>query len=274
MSQVTGVNPELLADFPALQAPEQGATIRLHCPERTARLDQLFARYFTARPAPTLRVRVNQALKRLLDFAFGALGVLTLWPLILGAALATLGDTGLPVFYTQTRRIQFGRKARIWKMRTLVVGADRSLSALVSIKQNGRFLNIQKDVSSYTRIGRLLERLWIVEVPQFWCVLWGAMSVVGNRPIPDYVIEALGPTPDVLARFASPQGLTGYVQIIGRDNVTDAQRTALEAHYSRIYEHGNVFIEDLRITALTVLAYLGLGRERTVEDFLNSGAGL
>jgi len=274
MSQVTGVNPDLMGDFPVAEAPAQDAAILLHCPQRTARLDRLFARHFAGRPGPSLRVRANQTLKRLLDFSFGALGVLTLWPLILGAAVATLCDTGLPVFYTQTRRIQYGRKARIWKMRTLVVGVDRSLDALVSIKQNGRFLNIQKDVSSYTRVGRLLERLWIVEVPQFWCVLWGAMAVVGNRPIPDYVIEALGPTSDALERFASPQGLTGYVQIIGRDNVTDAQRTALEAHYSRIYEHGDVFIEDLRIIVLTVMAYLGLGRERTVADFLDSGAGL
>lgn len=268
MSQTTTLDTEALATLPVHAPPAVGASLLLVNPERAARLDRLFAHYFASRQQPTLRVRVNQALKRLVDIVSATIGLLIVWPVLLVAAIATLCDTGTPVFYTQTRRVRFGRKARVHKMRTLVVGVDRKLNALVDIKTNGRFLNIQKDLSAYTRVGRVLERLWIVEMPQFWSVLRGEMSLVGNRPIPDYVIEALGPTSEVLERFASPQGLTGYVQIIGRDNVTDAERTALEARYSYVYEHGNVFLEDLRIVLLTVLAYLGWGRERTVSDFL------
>ncbi len=242
--------------------------IVLHNPELTARLDRLFAEHFRVHRHPTLRVTVNHALKRLLDIAVALVGLILLWPVLLVAGLATVLDTGWPVTYWQLRRIRFGRRARIWKMRTLVVGADRKLGALVSVKHNTRFLNIDKSASDYTRVGRWLERLWIVELPQLWSVLRGQMSLVGNRPIPDYVIDALGTTPDVLERFASPQGLTGYVQVIGRDNVTDEERIQLEYQYSRVFEEGDVFLEDLHIVMLTVLAYLGLGRPRTPADIL------
>lgn len=245
--------------------------IRLHDPVLSQQLDALFERQFATPRHAGFRVRVNHALKRGLDVVVSAAGLFLLWPVLLAAAVATLWDTGRPVFYSQVRRIRFGRRARIYKMRTLVVGADRHLHALVNIKSNGRFLNIAKSASSYTRVGRWLERLWIVELPQLWNVLKGEMSLVGNRPIPDYVIEVLGPTPEVAERFASPQGMTGYTQIVGRDAVTDEERIALESHYSRIFEEGSVFLEDLRIIAMTVLAYLGIGRRRTADDFLPAG---
>lgn len=257
--------------WPALARPAGEFRIRLHNPVVSQRLDALFERQFAEPRRVCLRVRMNHALKRGLDVAVSAAGLLLLWPVLLTAAVATLCDTGRPVFYSQMRRIRFGRRARIYKMRTLVVGADRNLHALVNIKNNGRFLNIAKSAFSYTRVGRWLERLWIVELPQLWNVLKGEMSLVGNRPIPDYVIDVLGPTPEVAERFASPQGMTGYTQIVGRDAVTDEERIALEYHYSRIFEEGNVFLEDLRIIALTVLTYLGIGRPRTVEDFLPGG---
>lgn len=252
------------------EAPADVGVIRLNDPELAARLDREFARYFAQCRTPTFRARCNQLLKRLTDVVCACVGLVLAAPLIALAALGTLADTGFPVFYAQVRRVRCGRKARIYKMRTLVTGADRRLGALVSIKQNGRYLNIAKDESSYTRVGRWLERLWIVELPQLWSVLRGEMSLVGNRPLPDYVINALGVEGDLFERFSSPQGLTGYVQIIGRDNVTDEQRLALEVLYSRVYHEGNVFLEDLRIVALTIMAYLGVGRCRTADDFLRS----
>jgi lipopolysaccharide/colanic/teichoic acid biosynthesis glycosyltransferase len=120
-------------------------------------------------------------------------------------------------------------------------------------------------------VGRWIERLWIVELPQLWNVLRGDMSLVGNRPIPDYVIAALGATPEVLERFASPQGLTGFVQVIGRDRVSDAERLALEFKYSRIFEEGDVFLTDLRIILMTLLVYVGVLGERAAADFLQPG---
>ncbi len=256
---------------PQRTSSEGDTLIALHNPALSQRLDALFDRQFRIPRRSTFRVSVNHALKRGLDIVVAGTGLLFVWPVILVAAIATLCDTGRPVFYSQVRRIRFGRRARIYKMRTLVVGADRNLDALVNIKTNGRFLNIAKSAKSYTRVGRWLERLWIVEVPQLWNVVKGEMSLVGNRPIPDYVIGVLGPTPEVAERFASPQGMTGYTQILGREEVTDEERIQLEYHYSRVFEYGNVFLEDLRIIWLTTQAYLGVGRRRTVGDFLPTG---
>lgn len=271
MSVTPLTNTTPLADAVAA-APEvaerRAPSLALHDAERSARLDHLFDLQFSIPRRPSLRVTINHALKRGLDIVVALVGLALTWPVMLIAGVATLLDTGRPVFYSQVRRIRFGRRVRVHKMRTLVVGADRSLGALVDIKTNGRYLNIQKSAGSYTRVGRWLERLWIVELPQLWSVLRGHMSLVGNRPLPDYVIEALGETPEVIERFASPQGLTGYTQVIGRDNLSDHERICLECHYSQVFEHGNVFLEDLRIVGVTLLTYLGLGRRRTVRDFL------
>ena len=258
-----GIAPWIL-EAPAREEP----SLRLNNPALSQRLDALFDRQFRASRTSTRRVILNHAFKRAMDIAVAGCGLLLIWPMIMISAIATLLDSGRPVFYSQTRRVRFGRRVRIYKMRTLVVGADRNLDALFNIKNNGRFLNIAKAAKSYTRVGRWLERLWIVEVPQLWNVLKGEMSLVGNRPIPDYVVGVLGPTPEVAERFASPQGMTGYTQILGRDEVTDEERIALEYHYSRVFEEGDVFFEDLRIIGLTVLSYLGIGRRRTVRDFL------
>ena len=252
----------------ASPAVERGPVIRLNDPELTRRLDALFDDHFCSPRRPRARVMVNHWLKRGLDITVAGLGLLLCCPVIALAALATLCDTGRPVFYSQVRRIRFGHRARIYKMRTMRQGADRNLDSLVNIKNNGRFLNVAKAPASYTRVGRVLELLWIVELPQLWSVLKGQMSLVGNRPIPDYVIAVLGPTHEVAERFAGPQGLTGYTQIIGRENVTDEERIQLEYHYSRVFEAGDVFLEDLRIIGVTIMTYLGLGRHRCAEDFL------
>lgn len=249
-------------------AKPESAQILLHNTEVTGRLDALFLRFFLRRRKSCLRVRINHILKRTLDIVVSATALLLVWPVILISAIATLLDTGAPAFYSQVRRVRFGRKARIYKLRTLFVGTDHKLSALVSIKHNGRYLNITKDAKDYTRVGRTLERLWIVEMPQFWNVLRGEMSLVGNRPLPDYVLNTLKPTAEVVERFASPQGLTGYVQTIGRDEVTDEQRVWLEHHYSRVFETGNVFFEDLRIALLTMLSYVNFGNRMTLERVL------
>jgi lipopolysaccharide/colanic/teichoic acid biosynthesis glycosyltransferase/SAM-dependent methyltransferase/ferredoxin len=241
--------------------------LRLHDHARSDQLDCLFASYFGRARRPSLRVTANHILKRLLDIAASSVLLLLMLPVMLVSGIATLLDTGSPILYSQTRRTRFGRRMRVHKMRTLVRGVDKKLDALVSIKHDGKFLNVKKANKSYTRVGRWLERLWIVEFPQIWSVLTGDMSLVGNRPIPDYVIYSVGTTPDVLERFASPQGMTGYVQIIGRDDVTDDQRIALEKEYSRIFEHGDVFLEDLRIIGMTLMTYLGLSNKRSFEDF-------
>lgn len=247
------------------QAP---ATLSLQNDGLRRRLDAIFAEHFRVPRRCTFRVRVSHLLKRMFDLFFLLVGSAVAIPVCAVACLAIWLDTGRPFFYVQARRVRFGKIARIYKIRTLVVGADKKLDTLVSVKHHGKFLNIAKDCATYTAAGRWLERLWIVELPQLLNIVRGEMSVVGNRPIPDYVLDALGPETEVIERFASPQGLTGYVQCIGRDDVTDEERILLEYYYSRVFERGNVFLEDLKIIAHTVAAYFG--KQITPAHFLGA----
>ncbi len=242
--------------------------LRLNDEILTTHLNEVFANHFRNHRRCPFGVRVSHLFKRIFDICFLLAGAVVALPLMACGAVATLIDTGRPIFYVQSRRVRFGRIARIYKMRTLLVGSDRNLDALISVKHHGKFLNVAKDNTRYTRIGRWLERLWIVELPQLLNIARGEMSVVGNRPIPDYVINALGPSAEVIERFASPQGLTGYVQAIGRDDVTDEERILLEYHYSDVFERGNVFLEDMKIVFLTTLAYFG--KTITVAHFLGN----
>jgi lipopolysaccharide/colanic/teichoic acid biosynthesis glycosyltransferase len=115
--------------------------------------------------------------KRLFDIVFAALGLLILLPsFLLVALLMKLTDRG-PIFYHQPRVGRFGRHFDIWKFRTMVVGAEK-IGALVTQEEDVRV----------TRIGRLLRKTKIDELPQLWNVLKGEMSFVGPRPqVPRYI---------------------------------------------------------------------------------------
>jgi lipopolysaccharide/colanic/teichoic acid biosynthesis glycosyltransferase len=120
--------------------------------------------------------------KRLFDVCLAGFGLLFLLPcFLLVAILIKLTDRG-PVFYRQNRIGRFGLPFQIWKFRTMVVGAEK-MGALVTQTNDPRM----------TRIGRLLRKTKVDELPQLWNVLKGEMSFVGPRPqVPRY-IERLTP---------------------------------------------------------------------------------
>ena len=115
--------------------------------------------------------------KRLLDLAASAAGLLALAPLILAIAAAIKADDGGPVFFRQERVGRGGKPFRIWKFRTMVVDAER----------RGRSLTVGAD-PRITRVGDVLRRYKLDELPQLWNVLVGEMGLVGPRPeVPRYV---------------------------------------------------------------------------------------
>src|SRR6185437_14653740 len=116
-------------------------------------------------------------MKRVVDVAVSVLALVLLWPLglLIGAAV-TLGDGG-PAFFRQERVGRGGRTFRMWKFRTMIVGAERS----------GRHLTVGDD-PRVTRVGAVLRRTKLDELPQLLNVLRGEMSLVGPRPeVPSYV---------------------------------------------------------------------------------------
>lgn len=155
--------------------------------------------------------------KRCLDIVGSVVGLLILGILFVPVALAIKLDNPGPILYSQERYGLQGRAFRIWKFRSMVVNADQ-LKAQVSNEASGLIFKNKQD-PRITRVGRFLRKSSLDELPQFWNVLVGEMSLVGTRP----------PTADEVAHYNERHwqrlnvkpGLTGEWQVNGRSSVKD-----------------------------------------------------
>ena len=164
-------------------------------------------------PHPSVRSRS----KRLLDLMGSLIGLtftMSLFPVI---ALAIQMDNPGPVLFSQTRIGYMGRRFRLWKFRSMVVDAE-ALRDQVCNEAKGALFKNHND-PRMTRVGRFLRRTSLDELPQFWNVLTGDMSLIGTRP----------PTVDEVERYAVPNwqrfdvkpGMSGEWQVFGRSEVND-----------------------------------------------------
>jgi lipopolysaccharide/colanic/teichoic acid biosynthesis glycosyltransferase len=172
-------------------------------------------------------------LKRAFDLALGMIGAVLSAPLITVLAVAIrLESRGHPI-YRQTRVGKDGRQFEIYKLRTMVSGAE-------SI---GAGLAIQEGDERITRVGAFLRRYSLDELPNIWNVLRGEMSIVGPRPtIPVQVAQY---TERQLGRLAVKPGITGWAQVNGRAALPWPDRIELDLFY---VEHRSLAL-DLRILA-------------------------
>ena len=154
--------------------------------------------------------------------------------------------------------------------RAMVRNADKLANRETVPVANTRFLNIPPDSPLYTSVGRVIERLGLTELPQLVHVLRGEMSLVGNRPLPENVMDCLRlESPYADDRFLSPAGLTGPAQLVGRDSLTDAERLTLEGAYCRTAAHSYTFWLDFKIILYTVLIVLHLKESLTYQEVLD-----
>ena len=180
-------------------------------------------------------------MNRALDFA-GASVVLALASPLLGlAAVAIKLEDGGPVLYTQRRVGLRGEEFELVKLRTMVVGAERQ----------GAGWAVDEGDPRITRVGRLLRRLSLDELPQLWNVVRGEMSLVGPRPTLAYQVERY--TPRQRHRLDVKPGITGWAQIHGRARLPWDERIELDVWY---VEHRSPWV-DLKILLRTPLALFG-----------------
>ncbi len=221
-----------------------------------ARRGALAHGYFPSRPRTGLAKPVggndvlrfrNRMLKRSFDILVTAVLLLMLAPVFLCAVVLLLLTEGRPVFYISTRYIGLNRPVRVIKFRTMVKDARSPKHRLVERFMRGGYLDIPLDCEVYTPVGRILERLKIVELPQFLNVVIDGMSLVGNRPLPEENVELLAQFPAWEKRFESPGGITGISQVVGKLNLTPAKRLRLESLYSKVYQEGNIIRCDCLI---------------------------
>ena len=185
------------------------------------------------RVGPGLRQR---AAKRAVDLLVGTLLLLLLSPLLLGVAIVLLVVSRRPVFFCQARVGWHGEIIRIFKFRTMVVGAEDlrdeawSQGASKNTSPPPALFKLRDD-PRVTRIGRVLRRFSIDELPQLWNVLRGEMSLVGPRPLPLSDHERAVGIPGIEERLVLRPGITGPWQVRGRSNLGVHDMIALDLEY-------------------------------------------
>jgi len=194
--------------------------------------------------------RSSILIKRSFDIVTSALGLLVLSPLFPIVAIAIKLDSRGPVFFSQVRAGFGGRPFRMYKFRTMRVDAEEMLSEVVSLDELDDPMFKIRDDPRVTRVGKVLRRLSIDEIPQLFNVLLGEMSVVGPRPEQVEIVERYSPEDRV--RLTVKPGVTGPMQIFGRGELTFSERMAVELEY---IENPSL-ARDVRIVLHTVPAVL------------------
>jgi lipopolysaccharide/colanic/teichoic acid biosynthesis glycosyltransferase len=162
-------------------------------------------------------------------------------PLLAVAALAIKLEDGGPVLFRQTRVGRAGSDFELLKLRTMVPGAE----------SRGAGFAVDRDDPRITRVGRLLRKTSVDELPQLWNVVRGEMSLVGPRPTLRYQVERY--TERQRRRLLVRPGLTGWAQINGRATLPWSDRIELDLWY---VEHRDWKV-DLQILLRTPLALFG-----------------
>lgn len=204
--------------------------------------------------------------KRTFDLTVASLAAIVWLPVVAVAGLMVLVASGRPIFYRSERLVGVRRPIKMVKFRVMVRNAHR----IDASRAGDHFLNHPADSPLYTRVGRLLERWGITEIPQLFHVLSGKMSIVGARPLTAAVDAALrqqyGP---VDQRFGTPAGLTGPPQLVGRDELSADERLHLEATYCQTARHGYRLRLDFLILLYTVLIVLHVKKPLTYQGALD-----
>lgn len=195
-----------------------------------------------------------ELVKHILDIIFTILAFIMLSPVFLITAIAIKIDSKGPIFYTQSRVGKNGKQFKMYKFRSMCSDADEMLQELHHLNEkDGPIFKISND-PRVTKIGRIIRKASIDELPQLFNILRGEMTIVGPRPPLIHEVEQY--TPYQAQRLTVSPGLTCYWQINGRSELSFEEWVELDLKY--INERG--FITDLKIILKTIpVVLLGVG---------------
>ena len=192
----------------------------------------------------------QRVLKRVFDLIFGILVQIVVLPLSAVIAIAIKLDSPGPAIFKQQRVGENGQLFWMYKFRSMVQDADAHLVDVMCHDGNGHMVHKRPDDPRVTRVGRISRKFSMDELPQFFNVLKGDMSVVGPRPELPVLVEQYEPWQRV--RFAVPQGITGWWQVNGRSDKPMHLNTEDDIYYVRHFS----LLLDIQIILKTVWVML------------------
>jgi exopolysaccharide biosynthesis polyprenyl glycosylphosphotransferase len=200
------------------------------------------------------RKKIYEICKRIIDIILSILALICLSPIFFITALAIKLDSKGPVIYTQYRVGKNGKRFKMYKFRSMCADAAEKLKDIRSLNEKeGPIFKITND-PRVTRIGKIIRKSSIDELPQLFNIFRGDMTIVGPRP--PLVNEFEQYTPYQAQRLCVTPGLTCYWQISGRSNLSFQEWVELDIKY--INERG--FLTDLKIILRTIPAVIfGVG---------------
>jgi len=200
---------------------------------------------------PAIRNGWRYVAMRIFDYFVATVGLVLTLPILLPAMLAIRLESRGPVIFRQVRTGVNGQLFEMLKLRTMYDGADAMKSDLMVHNESDGPLFKMRDDPRVTRVGRLLRAFSIDELPQFWNVIRGDMSVVGPRPaLPSEVAQW---EDDVYERLRVLPGVTGMWQVSGRSEATFDEYKRLDSYYVDNWS----LAHDVGIVARTITVVFG-----------------
>jgi exopolysaccharide biosynthesis polyprenyl glycosylphosphotransferase len=176
---------------------------------------------------------VQRLIKRVFDLLIGGSIMVFILPILSLVALAIKLDSDGPVIFRQQRVGENGRLFGMYKFRSMIVGAETLQEQLTTRDEHGNIIYKRENDPRITRMGRIIRRTSLDELPQLINVLKGDMSLVGPRPELPMMIGQYEPWQH--KRFVVPQGMTGWWQINGRANKPLHLHTEDDIYYIQHY---------------------------------------
>ena len=189
-------------------------------------------------------------LKRVFDLFFGLFALTLALPLMALSALLVFLEDGRPIIFRQKRVGKNGRLFEMLKIRTMVKDAEQLQSQVEKQDLDGNLIHKVQDDPRVTRVGSLLRRFSLDELPQLINVLAGTMSLVGPRPEMPYLVDNYQSWQR--KRFAVPPGMTGWWQVTGRSDKPMHLHTEDDLYYIQNY---SIWL-DLEIIVRTIWVVL------------------
>lgn len=181
----------------------------------------------------------QELLKRFFDLLISVIVLLVLSPIMVLVALLIKLEDGGAVFYRQNRLTIGGKIFRIYKFRSMRENAEA----------DGKAVLMQKDDDRITRVGRVIRKCRLDELPQLLNVIQGDMSLIGPRPErPEIAEEYYQTMPEFSFRLSGKAGITGYAQVMGKYNTTPYDKLVFDLMYLENYS----LLFDIKIALMTL----------------------